>query len=92
MLQLPSYRSSQAHTARDQIVLTRCLDGRQHAKLACSDEVDKIRNQSVDVSLLLVGMSVGVGRLIAERCAGSSCGHCDICDEVMLRERKIALE
>lgn len=71
-----AYSSSQTHAARDQIVLRRSLNGRHHAEFAFGDEVNKIRNQRVEISLVLVGMSVGVGRLIAKRCAGSSCGHC----------------
>jgi hypothetical protein len=74
-----SYSSSQAHASRDQIVVTRRLNGCQHAKLACSDEVNKIRNQRLKVRVVLVTKGVGVGGLIAKRCAGSSCScsHCD---------------
>lgn len=87
-LQQLSYRSSQAHAARNQIVVRRSLNGCQHAKFTLCDEVNKIRNQRVEISFVLVRMSVWVGRLIAQRCAGSSCGHCDRYDMKLYHKRE----
>lgn len=91
-MQRPSYSSSQAHAARDQVVVRRSLNGRQHAKFAFGDEVNEFRNRRFEVSLVFVIMSVGIGRLIAERCSGASCCHCNrVCDDSRLGEYKIIL-